>query len=440
MNKQPYDVYLFEKNSVATDVAAILGIKSKSQFHIETKTGAFLTWARGHLYELADPEDYNKEWGGYWNWKQLPMLTDTWKYKVIRGQGDRIKAIGALLKGAGRVILATDAGREGELIGRLILEQCKYKGPIERFWASEMTPAGLKKALSSLRPGKDFENLLEAAKARQHADNMYGLNGTRAASLAAKLVRDFVSLGRVQTPTLAMVVRRDLAIAAFKSSKYFELEATVTTASGKTFKMWHAPAEEHRITDKAVATRLLAQAQNAKAPLKVEKDPGSERPPLPYSLPKLQKDANRILGFSANRTLELAQKLYEKKTTSYPRSDCEYLAVNQRSEVGGVLDAVAKVFPARVAELQRQGIVLRSSVFDDSKLSDHHAIVPTYLTVSLEPDEKLLYDLIALRYLQTLGQDMRYNQTKVTLNANGVEFKASDRVIVSPGWQAIANT
>jgi len=434
-----YDLYLFEKSSVAADVAAILGIKSKSQFHIETKTGAFLAWARGHLYELADPEDYNKAWGGYWNWGQLPMITDAWKYKVIRGQGDRIKAIGALLKGAGRVILATDAGREGELIGRLILEQARYKGPIERFWASEMTPAGLKKALGALRPGKDFENLLEAAKARQHADNLYGINGTRAATLAARLVRDFVSLGRVQTPTLAMVVRRDLAIAAFKSYKYYELEATVTTASGKTFKMWHAPSEEHRIIDKAVATRLLAQAQNASAPLKVEKEPGSERPPLPYSLPKLQKDANRILGFSANKTLELAQKLYEKKTTSYPRSDCEYLAVNQKAEVGGVLEAVAKAFPGRVAELQRQGLVLRSSVFDDQKLSDHHAIIPTYLSVALEPDEKQLYELISLRYLQTLGQDMRHNQTKVVLNANGVEFKANDRVVVSPGWQAIAD-
>lgn len=434
-----YDLYLFEKNSVAADVAAILGVKSKSQFHIETKTGAILTWARGHLYELADPEDYNKAWGGYWNWGQLPMITEAWKYKVIRGQGDRIKAIGALLKGAGRVILATDAGREGELIGRLILEQARYKGPIERFWASEMTPAGLKKALGALRPGKDFENLLEAAKARQHADNLYGINGTRAATLAARLVRDFVSLGRVQTPTLAMVVRRDLAIAAFKSSKYYELEATVTTASGKTFKMWHAPNEESRIIDKAVALRLLAQAQNASAPLKVEKEPGSERPPLPYSLPKLQKDANRILGFSADTTLKLAQRLYEKKTTSYPRSDCEYLAVNQKAEVGGVLEAVAKAFPGRVAELQRQGLVLRSSVFDDSRLSDHHAIIPTYLSVALEPDEKQLYELISLRYLQTLGQDMRHNQTKVVLNANGVEFKANDRVIVSPGWQAIAD-
>ncbi|KWT86112.1 MULTISPECIES: DNA topoisomerase [unclassified Variovorax] len=432
-------VILTEKSSVANDIAAIMGVKSKSRFHIEAKDGTLITWARGHLLELVDPEVYSKDWGGYWKWAQLPMIPENWKYSVVRGSGDQVKAIAALLKTATKVVLATDAGREGELIGRLILDHCKYRGPLERFWASEMTPAGIKKALGTLLPGSSKDPLYEAAKARQHADWMYGITGTRAVSLAANVRGDYFPLGRVQTPTLALIVHRDKAIADFKSSSYYELEASLTTASGKAFKMWHAPAEDKRITEKADAEKMMRQAEGATAPLRVTREPGSERPPLPYSLPTLQRDANRVLGFSAARTLELAQKLYEKKVTSYPRTDCEYLAENQKAQVKEVLDCVRLTAPSKVDELLRQGIVMRSTTFDDSKLSDHHGIIPTYMLVDLAPDEQQLYNLISLRYLQALGQDMRYDQTKVSMNANGVEFKAADRVISSPGWQALAD-
>ncbi|MNR71722.1 DNA topoisomerase 3 [compost metagenome] len=431
-------VILTEKASVAADIAGVLGVKARSKFHIEAKDGTFITWARGHLLELVEPQVYDEAWGGFWKWEQLPMIPPAWKYHVIRGCGDQVKAIGALLKSATRVILATDAGREGELIGRLILEFCRYKGRIDRFWASEMTPAGIKKALGALRPGAEFEPLLEAAKARQRSDWMYGLTGTRAATLAARIRGEAFPMGRVQTPTLALVVHHDERIANFKSATYYELEASVTTASGKNFKMWHAPAEEARITDKKAAEALLAKAQRASAPLRVEKEPGSERPPLPFSLPTLQREANRVLGFSANTTLKLAQALYELKVTTYPRTDCEHLAENQKAEVSGVLAAVASTFPGKVAELQRQGVQLRPSLFDDSKLSDHHAIIPTYLTKPLKAEEAQLYALICQRYLQALAGDMRYDQTKVWMDANGVEFKATDRVINDPGWQAIA--
>lgn len=433
-------MFLTEKKSVAEDIAKIMGVKKTTSTHIEAIDGTILAWARGHLYELVEPEVYEKSWGGYWNWGQLPMVPPSFKYKVVHGEGDRIKAINALLKTATRVVLATDAGREGELIGRLILEHSKYKGPIDRFWGKEMTPTGIKKALASLLPGASKEPLLEAAKARQHSDWLYGLTGTRTVSLAARVSKEYYPLGRVQTPTLALIVRRDKTISDFVASAYYELEADMTTKSGKSFKMAHAPAESARITDKAVAEALLKKAQMAQGPLKVEKEPGKENPPLVFSLPGLQKEANRIFGFSAAKTLEIAQVLYnERKVTSYPRTDCQHLAVTQKENVGNVLNAVRKCFPDRVAELERQGVRLRDTLFDDSKLSDHDGIIPTYIQASLSGDEAQLYELICLRYLQALGQDMTYNQTKVSFDANGVEFKASDRVTSSEGWKKLAH-
>lgn len=430
-------VIIAEKPSQARDIANVIGIKTRHDNHITLVTGDDICWARGHLLSLVDPEEYNEAWGGRWSWSQLPMIPSEWKYKVNRDTSKLLTNIKALLKTADRVIIATDAGREGELIGRSILAHCKFKGSVDRFWTGALTPAAIKHALANLRPGAATEPLYEAALARQRSDNMLGLNGTRAATLAANVRGDWFALGRVQTPTLAMVVRRDLEIKGFSSKTYYELEATVQTKKGASFKMVHAPAEDKRITLKADAEALMARAKGHTGPLKVESTLESEMPPLPYSLPALQKDANRIFAFSAKKTLELAQALYEKKATTYPRTDCQYLAESQIPEVPGVLGTVEKTFPDLVGRLRKAGVVTRKSTFNDAKLADHHAIVPTDLHVSLDGAELQLYSLICLRYLQTLAPDNKYKATRVTMDANGVLFKATGKAVTDPGWRAL---
>lgn len=430
-------LFLAEKPSQARDIAAVIGVKRSCDGYIELITGDAITYAVGHLLELAEPQEYQESWGGRWSWGQLPMIPPQWKYQVNKKTSKQFAVIKAQLKLADRVVIATDAGREGELIAREILEYCKFKGKIDRFWTSSLVASDIRRALDNLKKGSDTYPLYEAALARSHSDWLLGLSGTRAASLAANVRGDYFPTGRVKTPTLAMVVRRDLAIASFDSKTYYELEAQVQTAKGATFKMVHAPAAENRITAKVDAELVRDKALAFQGPLKVEKTKESESPPLPFSLPSLQKDANRIFGFSASNTLKLAQMLYEKKVATYPRTDCQYLADSQVAEVGGVLAAIAKMFPEKVAALKAAGVNPRKTTFSDAKLvgADHHAIIPTSLSMFLEGAELQLYSLICVRYLQTLSQDCKSNNTRVTMDANGVLFKATGKTITDPGWR-----
>lgn len=422
------------------DIAKVIGIKARGAGFIELVTGDAIVWAVGHLLELAEPQEYNEAWGGRWSWPQLPMIPEQWKYNINKRTSSQYAIIKSLLKTADRVVIATDAGREGELIARSILLHCKYKGPILRFWTSSLVASDIKRALASLKPGEETYPLYEAALARSHADWILGLSGTRGASLAANVRGDYFPLGRVKTPTLALVVRRDLAVAGFSSKVYYELEASVKTAKGVAFKMMHAPSEEHRITSKAAAEELKKKAHGVQGPLRVSKTEGAEQPPLPYSLPQLQKDANRIFGFSAQNTLKLAQELYDQKATTYPRTDCQFLANSQVEEVPGVLIAVNASYPELVALVRKSGIVTRKSTFDETKLVDHHAIIPTSLVVPLEGAAKQLYSLICLKYLQTISTECKFNATAVTMDANGVLFKATGKVITDPGWRALKLT
>jgi DNA topoisomerase III len=430
-------LYLCEKPSQARDVGAVLGIKRRGEGFMELNNGDVISWAVGHLLELADPEKQNPDWGGRWHWGQLPMIPDTWKYEVVSRTKPQFNIIKGLLKTVDRVVIATDAGREGELIAREILEYCKWRGHIERLWTSSLVASDIKAALGKLRSNADTYPIYEAAVARSHCDNFYGYSGSRGATLAAAVRGDFFPLGRVQTPTLAMVVRRDLEIKNFNQREYFELEAQVRTKSGKSFKMMHAPDAENRITTKDEAERRKRQAERAQGPLKVEKNNGSEGAPLAYSLPALQKDANRIFGFTAKNTLKLAQALYEKKAATYPRTDCQHLAASQMLEVEDVLRVVERRYGSVVEALKRAGVVKRKSTFDDTKLTDHHGIIPTGQYVELEGAELQLYQLICQRYMQLLGPDCKFQTTRVTMDANGVPFKATGKIILDPGWTAL---
>lgn len=433
-------VYLAEKPSQARDIAAVLGVVNKGNGLIEVKGGDVVTWARGHFYKLAPPEKLNPAWGGRWSWGQLPMVPDkfTLEAETSNGIKEQLRVIKGLLAKADTCVIATDAGREGELIAREILEEARYKGKVLRFWTSSLTPADIKRQLGNLMDGSKTIPLYEAAKARRNCDFVHGMSSSRASSIAANLRGTSFPAGRVQTPTLAMVVRRDEAIREFKSAVYYELEATAQTAAGAEFKMTHAPAESARITDEAEAKKLLRQAQGAAGPISVSTKLCRESPPLPFSLPLLQKVANKSLQFSPKKTLEVAQRLYEqKKVITYPRTDCQFLAESQKADVPGILVSLASLFGKSVSQVEREGAIMRPFVFNDSKLTDHHGIIPTGRNADLDPEEEKLFGLIAKRFVQMLGKDHQYNQTSVEMDANGVPFKATGRVTVDPGWTSL---
>lgn len=431
-------LYICEKPAQAMDIAKIIGVKRRQDGYLELANGDLISWAVGHLLELQEPGDYSEAWQGRWAWEQLPMIPDKWEYKVKDRTKSQFKTIQKLLKTVSDVVIATDAGREGELIARELLVHAKFKGGVKRFWTSTLTPAAIKHALSNLLPGAQTYPLYEAALARSHADWLLGYTGTRAATLASGVRGDFFAMGRVKTPTLALVVKRCQDVANFKAKTYYELEAQVRTAKGATFKMTHSPKESERIVTKEEAEARKKRAQMFQGPLKVEKAPEKEAPPLPYSLTTLSKDADRILGLSATNTLKVAQALYEKKATSYPRTDCAHLGTDQIPQIPMVLEAVAKRHPDAVGALTKMGVVTRSSTFDDSQLSDHHAIIPTEVHVEdLAGVELQMYNLICLRYLRALGPDAKFAATRVELDANGVLFKASGRATTDPGFKSI---
>ena len=429
-------LYLAEKPSQARDIAEAIGVKKRGNGYIEV-TGGKVTWALGHLLEQAMPEEYDEKWGGRWSFDTLPMIPAEWKNVVVRSKAEQLKVIKGLLKEAKEVVIATDAGREGELIAREILTHCRYRGPVKRLWTSSLVKADIQKALKALKPGSATEPLHEAALARQRADWLYGMNGSRAVTLGAHQPGTVYPVGRVQTPTLALVVRREWEIRNFVPQEYYELEADVQTASGHRFLMHHVPPESQRIRDRAEAERRKRRAEGATGPLKVERSSEKESPPLPYTLPALQKDANKVLGLSARDTLRLAQELYEAKAITYPRTDCPYLASSQKAEVEPTLKRLEDVFPGAVQALRKAGVTLRASTFDDSKLTDHHGIVPTVEPVVISRAAERLFALICERYLRTLAPDCLFDRTIVTLDANGVFFRATGKQITNPGFRAV---
>ncbi len=429
-------LYLCEKPAQARDIAEAIGSTGRGSGYISVRDG-LVTWAIGHLLEQAPPQDYNEAWGGCWTFDVLPMVPDAWKQTVVKQKASQVKVIRELLKKSSLVVIATDAGREGELIAREILAHCRYRGPIKRLWTSSLVQEDIKKALAALLPGSKTEPLHEAALARSHADWLYGMNGSRAVTLAAKNFGTAYPVGRVQTPTLALVVRREWEIRNFVPVTYYELEADVQSAGGHRFKMFHAPAEKERIRDRKEAERRKTQAEGAHGPLQVTTEAKKESPPLPYTLPALQKDANRQLGLSARKTLTVAQELYEAKAITYPRTDCAHLASSQKVDVPAILTRLETPFPTAVSALRKEGITLRDSTFDDSKLTDHHGICPTREPVMVNGEAAQLFALIAERYLRAISPDCLFNRTTVLLDANGIPFKATGKQITSPGFRAV---
>lgn len=437
----PGTVILTEKPSVATDIAlALAGVAPKKNGYIELPNGVILTWAIGHLIQQAKPHEYDPALKK-WSFDTLPFIPTEWKH-VVRDKGaEQLAVIGRVLKQARLLIIATDAGREGELIARELLQWFNYRGAVKRLWLQAMTKKDIMAGFAKLKDGRETEGLWAAAVARSEADFLYGINGTRSATLAINQYQQLYPIGRVQTPTLYLVVKRMLDIENFKPQDYYELAIDVTTANGHALTLTHAPKEDARITDIAVAERMLQQVSGASSPLSVTTSPDRERPPLPHNLASLQQEANRAFGLSAQETLDVAQALYEKKKAlSYPRTGCPYLSSAQKEDVEPTLSWIAKLHPEGVSSLRAQGIELRDSVFDDSKLEDHHGLVPKDPSRLLEDStliERQVYALVAARYLRAIAPDVLFNKTVILMDANSIPFQATGKVVTRAGWRGI---
>jgi DNA topoisomerase-3 len=420
---------LAEKPSVARDIARVLGASQRGDGCLRGN-GYVVTWAIGHLVALAQPHEINPEWKR-WRRDQLPMLPGDWPLMVSEQTKAQFEAVRKVITSPEieRVICATDAGREGELIFRYIYEAAKCRKPFERLWISSLTPDAIRQGFRKLRAGSDLDPLADAARGRSRADWLVGMNLSRMYSLDFN--EDQLSVGRVQTPTLAMVVERELAIRAFVPEDYLEVVATFSPGGdpfyrGTWFQGETPNAEAKRIKtppggkdgeDLEMATRIVRRARTGKAAIEsIRAEAKRMPPPLLYDLTELQRHANRLYGFSAKKTLGLAQALYEqKKLISYPRTDSRHLSTDVAATLGDVVWAIQELYADKLAPDTGERPLSRRFV-DDSKVTDHHAIIPTTVSpggVALDEDEKKIHDLICRRLLSAWHDDHVWSVTTV---------------------------
>ena len=369
---------LAEKPSVAREIARVLGLGDKHKSYIEGKN-YIVTWALGHLVELKMPEHYDTKYKT-WRLEDLPIIPENMGLKVIRQTSHQFKAIEQLTKRKDikEFIIATDAGREGELVARWILDKIRYRKPIKRLWISSVTDRAIRDGFKNLKPGKDYENLYHSAVCRAEADWLIGLNVTRALTTKYK---DPLSAGRVQTPTLSLIIEREKQIQKFVPKKYW----IIRTQLGSILADWENNSEK-RIFSKDKADQIVQKLNEQKARvIEIIKKEKAEQHPLPYDLNELQRDANKRFGYSAKKTLNILQGLYEEhKLVTYPRTDSRYLTTDMASTMFERLQAVAAAYKEEVKPiLQQKGKVLARRVFNNEKVTDHHAIIPTEEKVHL---------------------------------------------------------
>lgn len=433
-------VCIAEKPSVAHEIAAIVGATSKKDGYLEGN-GYAVTWAFGHLVGLAMPEQYGFE---EFKAENLPILPKEFiliprqvkegkEYKNDPGVIKQLKVIKELFSRADRIIVMTDAGREGELIFRFIYSYLDCKKPFDRLWISSLTDRAIREGLQNLRPGSDYDNLYHSAKARSYADWLVGINSSQ--SLAITAGRGVWSLGRVQTPTLAIICSRYLENKAFTSQTYFQLK--LHTAKEATL---FSALSVDKFNDKnAASTSFAAVTDAGKVQVtKVERKEVSQAPPLPYDLTALQKEANTRHGFSADKTLSIAQALYEAKLITYPRTGSRYISTDIMDEIPELIGSLKKYdrFSAYAESMDTK--ILNIRVVDDSKIADHHAIIITENTPgNLSADERTIYEMVAGRMLEAFSRACRKETTAVRLQCAGMEFTARGTQILSPGWQKV---
>lgn len=426
---------LAEKPSVAREIARILKCNNKSKGYLEGPNYV-VTWALGHLVTLAEPDEYDKKYKE-WRIEDLPMLPGRMKLKVIRQTSQQFQIIKGLMKrnDLKDLVIATDAGREGELVARWIMEMANWKKPIRRLWISSQTDKAITEGFARLQPGTAYNNLYDAAVCRAEADWLIGLNITR--TLTCKYNAQ-LNAGRVQTPTLAMMVNRENEIKNFKPVNYW----TVRVQFGDYFGDWRGPG----------GGRLYEQSKAEEIDNKVKMQPGriselkteskSELPPLAYDLTELQRDANRRYSWSAQKTLSVLQDLYERhKLVTYPRTDSRYISSDIVPTLAIRLKAMGVgPYAAMIKPLLQKPLQPGKRFVDSSKVSDHHAIIPTEQPLNLSTlseDEKRLYDLIARRFMAVLYPPFRYEQTTIVTAVNGEDFYSRGKVVTDKGWREV---
>lgn len=425
-----------EKPSVARDIARVLGCSKKNNSYIEGKDYV-VTWALGHLVTLADPEEYGEQYKT-WRMDTLPMLPDRWKLVVIKQTSRQYHAVKEQIfrKDISDIIIATDAGREGELVARWILRKAGNRKPLKRLWISSVTDKAIREGFSHLRPGKDYENLYHAAVARAEADWEVGINATRA--LTCKYNAQ-LSCGRVQTPTLAMIAAREEEIKKFIPKLYYGLKAVV---KGIPFTWTDAKNNSGRTFDKSRIENIYKKAAQKIRITEVKKKTKKTYSPALYDLTALQREANQRYGYSAKETLNIMQRLYENhKVLTYPRTDSRYLTTDMTGTLKERLKACA-VGPYRKAasRLSMQEIKTDKSFVNNAKVSDHHAIIPTEQFVQLEhmsSDERKIYDLVVRRFLAVLSPDCEYEEISLTGMIGNETFRAKGSQILKAGWREI---
>lgn len=426
-----------EKPSVGRDIARVLKCGKNNQGALEGEKYV-VTWALGHLVTLADPEAYDERYKN-WDMAVLPMMPEKFQLVVIKQTGKQYQTVKNHLyrKDIGDVVIATDAGREGELVARWILAKAGSRKPVKRLWISSVTDKAIRDGFAHLRDGRDYKNLYAAAEARAEADWLVGINGTRA--LTCKYNAQ-LSCGRVQTPTLAMIEAREKEIRAFQPEKYYGL---TLTADGIVWTWQDQKSGSSRTFSKDRIQKIEEKVGGEKLTVdKVHKTTKKTYAPGLYDLTELQRDANKRFGFSAKETLNIMQRLYENhKVLTYPRTDSRYIGKDVAETLKERLKACS-VGPYRktAGKLINQTLRINKSFVDDSKVSDHHAIIPTEQYVQLEhmtSDERKIYDLVVRRFIAVLYPPCEYEQTTLKAGCGGEMFTAKGKIMKQPGWQEV---
>ena len=432
-----------EKPSVGRDIAGALGKHRRGRGTLAGE-GWTVTWALGHLAELAPPDAYGEQYKK-WRLETLPILPERFKVRINYKTREQFAVVKGLLQDPSvtEVVNACDAGREGELIFAHLYGLSRCKKPVRRLWISSLTPEAIRDGLDSLRDGRSMKPLEDAARSRSEADWVVGMNATRAYSVKFGAPGNVLSVGRVQTPTLKLLVAREKEIEAFKPERFWTVHARFVRDADSYDGVWFR-TKQNRLKERSAAEEIAAKVRGGTGLVrKAEKKTATERPPLLYDLTNLQRNANARFGFTAERTLRAAQSLYEeRKLITYPRTSSRYLSkdmvggLKKRIEAAGTLPSLTP-FAEKLLGLSKLPISKR--VVDDARVTDHHAIVPTNkkLTGDLPPDEARVYDLVARGFLAVFFPTARFENTTVITEVRGETFLSRGKVVLEAGWRAL---
>ncbi|MGQ7959311.1 DNA topoisomerase III [Pseudomonas sp. SP16.1] len=438
-------LFLCEKPSQAKDIAKVLGATRRGD-GCWLGAGIGVTWCIGHLLETAPPDAYDARYKR-WALADLPIVPAQWKMQIKGKTAGQYKAVKRLLGEAAELVIATDADREGELIARELVEHCRYRGPIQRLWLSALDDASIRKALAALKPGAATFSLYQAALGRARADWLIGMNMSRLFTLLGRQsgYQGVLPVGRVQTPTLRLVVDRDRAIAAFVPAPYWAIEVQLLAGATPFRAQWRAPQdacdEQGRCLNQALAQQAASAMRTAASArlVKLDTERLREAPPLPFDLGTLQEVCSKRLGLGAQETLDIAQALYEThKAITYPRSDCGYLPLSQHGEAPAILAALGRADPSLGALQTHLDPRRRSRAWNDAKVGAHHGIIPTAAAPDpgrLGGKPRAVFELIRARYLAQFLPNHEYDRTQADFDCAGQALRAVGKQIVEPGWK-----